>query len=854
MSDADAADGARDSVINLGHVASIDDAWELKGESSLNSVDYFYFSEAPRLAAGDVIGDGTNELFLGIPGQDEVPGSTLYLISGTRFASMDAADGESDGEILLANVAGQENSWKFVDVSLVSSLSAPGDLNGDEVNDLAIGMSEVHLRENYGLTVIVSGAELALADRQDGVEDGVINLGDLPDWYRSTDFDLDGIEDALDTDDDNDGVADTLDVFPKDPEESLDSDHDGIGNNADPDDDNDGEDDASDVFPFDPLETIDTDGDGVGNNADTDDDNDGVSDEEDAFPLDFYESVDSDGDGIGDNIDPDDDNDGIPDNEDKTPRGTIGYLERTGGDTAGVAEPAREPSLFFYRIRGLSADAGEADFDGDGRADIILGSALIADTAYLLSSADIEEADRADGARDHFVDLDRTPSLAHSWKISGVAAAPGISLAGDVDIDGRDDIVVVGTQQHTYLIPMSSMNAADAADGRADRAIALGDNLLGGAVGVWRLAGGDLESGVFSLADVNADGHEELLVGAPWRNGSSERPPAYVASGAEWALTDRLDGHRGDTIDLERLTRRPGSFKVLVREGSSGGARLSAAGDVDGDGYADLMVGEPATTAEGLAGAQRLYLLSGSNMASIDARDGAADGVIRPSRSSGDGLWQFSGADFDMDRLPSSAGDVDGDGLADLLFAGSDGVFLVAGGDISAADAADGVPDRAIDVGNAVVQPGSYLFRENAPAGSILRVLGVGDVDGDAMDDILLVRSDSSAAHLIAASDFPALASADGVVDVSGIPPLPNSWTIRLEGSGLSFDGTASSGDLDGDGRPELILGTHASGNVTSRFAYVISSAQLATADALDGARDRSIALDSIPTLDPRWD
>ena len=160
--------------------------------------------------------------------------------------------------------------------------------------------------------------------------------------------------------------------------------------------------------------------------------------------------------------------------------------------------------MFFYRIRGLSADAGEADFDGDGRADIILGSALIADTAYLLSSADIEEADRADGARDHFVDLDRTPSLAHSWKISGVAAALGISLAGDVDIDGRDDIVVVGTQQHTYLIPMSSMNAADAADGKTDRAITLGDNLLGGAVGAWRLAGGNLESGVFSLADVNA--------------------------------------------------------------------------------------------------------------------------------------------------------------------------------------------------------------------------------------------------------------------------------------------------------------------------------------------------------------
>ena len=853
LSAADSADGARNGVISLSNVASLENGWRLEGEEisygSAVFVDFFSGHEliaAPRAMVGDVNGDGVQELIVGVPDYfSSDSGSTAYLISGADLAVADAADGQLDGELLFASIAAQENSWKFVHDDFLTSVAAPGDLNGDGSVDLTMATIGFPWRNSYASLHIISGGELALADSQDGEPDGVIHPGDLPDWYRSTDFDLDGAEDALDTDDDNDGVADTQDVFPKDPDESLDNDHDGIGNNADPDDDNDGAEDASDAFPFDPLETIDTDGDGVGNNADTDDDNDGVSDEEDAFPLDFYESVDSDGDGMGDNIDPDDDNDGIPDNEDKTPRGTIGYLERTGGDTAGVAEPAREPSLFFYRIRGLSADAGAADFDGDGRADIILGSALSADTAYLLSSADIEEADRADGARDHFVDLDRTPSLEHSWKISGVAAAPGISLAGDVDIDGRDDIVVVG-RQHTYLIPMSSMNAADAADGRADRAIALGDNLLGGAVGAWRLAGGDLESGVFSLADVNADGHEELLVGAPWRNGSSERTPAYVVSGAEWALTDRLDGHRGDTIDLERLTRRPGSFKVLVREGSSGGARLSAAGDVDGDGYADLMVGEPATTAEGLAGAELVYLLSGSNMTSIDARDGAADGVIRPSRSSGEGLWQFSGDDFDMDRLPSSAGDVDGDGLADLLFAGSDGVFLVAGGDIAAADAADGVSDRAIDVGNAVVQPGSYLFRENAPAGSILRVLGVGDVDGDAMDDILLVRSDSSAAHLIAASDFPALASADGVVDVSGIPPLPNSWTIRLEGSGLSFDGTASSADLNGDGRPELILGTHASGNMTSRFAYVISSAQLATADALDGAPDRSITLDSI--------
>ena len=667
----------------------------------------------------------------------------------------------------------------------------------------------------------------------------------MPDWYRSVDFDLDGIEDAIDTDDDNDGVADSADAFPHDPAEALDSDHDGIGNNADPDDDNDGTEDSADAFPFDPYEIVDSDADGVGDNADTDDDNDGVSDEDDAFPLDFYESVDSDGDGIGDNIDPDDDNDGVPDEEDKTPRGSSAYLDNDGEGIVISPDSAGKPDLFFYRLRGESLTLGEGDFDGDGLADIIVGSASAQDTAWLVSAADIADADDADGARDHVVDLERVSSLKNSWKISGVAGARHIWFAGDVDSDGRDDMVVSG-RQHTYLIPISSMNAADAADGRSDRAITLGDNLVGSTVGAWRFAGAARESGKFSLADINADGRDELLIGAPWISGPAELNTAYVASGSDWSFADGLDGSEDDMIDLDRLVQRPGSFKVVAQGGSRSGASISHAGDVDGDGYADLMIGAPGNLSEGMPNTRVVHLLSGRSMASLDGRDGTADGIIQLSQASGVGLWQFAGRDFGAENMPSTAGDVDGDGLADLIIGGQHSVYLIAGSDIAAADAADGAPDRAIEVANAVAQPGSYQFKADVAVGSGLRVLGVGDFDRDAMDDILVVRSGSTLAHLIAAKDFGALEAANGIVEVSGISSLPNSWVLEIEGTEALFDGTASSADLNGDGRPELILGIHASGNVTSRSAYVISSAQLATADFLDGARDRSITLDSI--------
>lgn len=112
------------------------------------------------------------------------------------------------------------------------------------------------------ITNITDTPDYYLADYVGGIGDDIyyIHMGlEVP-----TDFDNDGIEDALDHDDDNDGVDDTQDAFPKNANESADSDSDGdgVGDNAD-------------VFPNNASESIDTDSDGTGNNADTDDDGDG---------------------------------------------------------------------------------------------------------------------------------------------------------------------------------------------------------------------------------------------------------------------------------------------------------------------------------------------------------------------------------------------------------------------------------------------------------------------------------------------------------------------------------------------------------------------------------------------------
>ena len=197
----------------------------------------------------------------------------------------------------------------------------------------------------------------------------------------------------------------------------------------------------------------------------------------------------------------------------------------------------------------------------------------------------------------------------------GVQGTSHLSSAGDVDFDDKDDVVVAGSQD-TFVIPMSSMQAADAADGQTDRSITVGRSLEGSAVGAWRLTATDLERGVYSLADTNADGHKELLIGAPMIaatvlpvdpfsgipidskipvTGSST---AYIASGADWAAADNLDGSNDGVIDLDQWIAQANTFKLMAQTGAGSGASIARAGDFDGDGYEDLMVSVPGSSVQ----------------------------------------------------------------------------------------------------------------------------------------------------------------------------------------------------------------------------------------------------------------
>ena len=783
LPEADNADGASDGTVDLGRVAQVTGGYKFTGDDAVSGA-----GAGGALAAGDLDGDGLDELVMGADGYREAgqwcpaPGEqrqsgTVYVVSGAQFAQADGADGEADRVANLANVAGLPNSWQLLGQPtdrLGASVSAAADLDADGLNDLLLGGPGQFRRDDNcgelpgaGVAVIISSADLAAADRRDGVGDGVVDLEAITRLRRSVDFDFDGTENALDEDDDNDGTPDAGDAFPFDPNESADNDHDGIGDNADTDDDNDGTRDALDAFPFDPYETADSDGDGIGDNADTDD-----------------------GDGTENGADP-----SPPD------------------DT--------ESDFFFYRFVGDAVGLKGADFDGDGRDDLAAEAPL--GDSYLLSAADLDAADSADGESDRVLDLGDGTIPDNSWLLIGTDSGD-IFPAGDVDSDGLGDLIV-----EDLLVSASSLAAeAEAYSSVSGREMRLTFASARREPGIRRFDSLQLAWGVYSRADLNADGLDDILVGARLgRSGTGGGiDAAYVVSGADLAAAYSPGGANDGEISLDELARREGSWKIESETETGLGASISPAGDVNGDGHADLMIGAPNMAFGSNPDSGSVIILSGASMGSIDAADGEADGTITITQGPQDGRWKVGGRVFDFGTAVSAAGDADGDGFDDLLITSDSGVFLITGATFAASGS----------------NPADYGSKRFA---SMRYGLGLGDVDGDGLGDILLVGERN--AYLVSGSDLPGLGSAAGAVYLQSETLPRNSWRFTFHGLSDEFQGRASVADLDGDGMPELVLpATVSNDGVDEKATYILSTADLAVLDRRDAMTDGVIQLDRI--------
>ena len=617
-----------------------------------------------------------------------------------------------------------------------------------------------------------------------------------------------------------------------------DSDGDGAADDEDPDDDNDGVADGNDRFPLDPDEWADSDGDGVGDNADGDDDNDGIADGNDLYPLDSNEWADSDGDGVGDNWD------------------------------LAPLDPSRVDITASYTFVGEGGDdgVGEAlasgDFDGDGRNDIVIGAPGLdapglphAGAVYLISAADLRAVDAADGSADQAIHLAHVASGQNSWTLVGEneRGQVGRSLAtADLDGDGRTDLVIgaasdwaewSGNEGAVYLLNAADMTAADAADDRADGVIELAR--VAALPGSWKLVGESDHDGagasVAALDDLDGDGRPEVVIGAPGHDRSDGDTAAwdagagYIVASGDLAALDAADGAEDGVIDLGPASTYPNSWKFLGEaRREQAGSSLSSVSDIDDDGQPELLVGAPyhdAAENRFIGGAA--YLISGGNLAALDAADGDTDGTIDLRQVAPlIGHWKFIGErQANVGESVSSAGDLNGDTLVELIVGSGRDTYIVSGSGLSSIDSADGTADGTIDLQHAPSPPNSWV----APG---LRVSAAGDVDGDGVGDLAFGNSVLEQSFLLHGSD---LDRVSGTIDSPALDERAEVWKFI----GASGDALLSAGDLDGDGRADLLIGDAGSRDGPG-VVHVLLAADLPVLDEADDTSDRKFGLHNV--------
>jgi len=324
---------------------------------------------------------------------------------------------------------------------------------------------------------------------------------------------------------------------------------------------------------------------------------------------------------------------------------------------------------------------------------------------------------------------------------------------------------------------------------------------------------------VSAAGDVNGDGIDDLIIGARFGD-----PGGDTNAGETYVVFGKTTGFAA-SLDLSDLNGANGFVINGIDADDESGRSVSAAGDVNGDGIDDLIIGARSADPGGVSGADETYVVFGKTTGfaaslELSALDGVNGFVINGIDAGDYAGWSVS-----------AAGDVNGDGIDDLIIGalggdpGSDTnagkTYVVFGKttgfaavlELSALNGANGFVIRGIDAYDV----------------SGISVSAAGDVNGDGIDDLIIGADGGDPGGVsLAGESYMVFGKATGFaasLELSAINGANGLVINGIDAYDYSGFSVSAAGDVNGDGIDDLIIGARGGdpgGDSSAGESYVI--------------------------------
>jgi hypothetical protein len=491
----------------------------------------------------------------------------------------------------------------------------------------------------------------------------------------------------------------------------------------------------------------------------------------------------------------------------------LGSLAIIPGTTAGDVNLATwtKPGLGFDILgaaQGASAgqsvaDAG--DVNDDTYQDILVGAPDVdSGSVYLVFGSPGRSITTIDTA---------SALSSNGIKISGTGGDSGwgrsVSGAGDVNKDGIDDFVIGGFQYDPSLRSNAGASVVifGKTSGWTDVNLA---SFSSGSAGFWiygAVAGDTCGFAVGGAGDVNGDGADDVITAAPLADGQNR-----LDAGITYLIFGHSTATAFNTIDLSTFTSGSAGFKIFgATAGDGSGWAVSGAGDINHDGFDDVIVGSyqydgPAGDRSNCGAA---YVLFGHSTATAFTD---IDLAALPSSQG----FRITGAaaSNQLGYSVSSAGDFNNDGYVDMVVGSRVNKAYILFGHSNA------TLFQNVDLVTFVSGTAGFTVSGSGFLGTV--VSGGADANNDGVDDIVIAApsfTSTGAAYVLYGRDTPAFSN---INVLTGLPSV----------SGYRIVGTASTGwyvdlvrDFDGDGIGDVLIGARVAdppGRTDAGTAYLV--------------------------------